>query len=247
MVLVARVHPEAVVVHMLEVFAQCTPGASCIVGNLSCRFHSVNAVHIPQVAVDAVVVLTDSRLVVAHFFPGNATVGSAENAPCRFGGFHHSINHIRIYRGDCQADTAEIAAGKSVVNLIESLAGICGLVNGRFRTSVNQRPHMTAALIGGAIDDIRVPGIQFEIRDAGVFAYIQDFVPGGSAIGGLVQAAISAGTPEWSLTCNVNHVRISGIDTDAPDMFRFAEAHILERAPAINRFVNAIAVSDSPL
>ena len=71
---------------------------------------------------------------------------------------------------------------------------------------------MATTLIRGRIDDVRVPRIEGNIADACVFANREDEFPVLSSIKGLVEAAISALGPQWSLGGYINHIGIPRIN-----------------------------------
>ena len=81
-------------------------------------------------------------------------------------------------------------------------ATIGAFVDAAARPTVDQCPYMTPALVAGCYDHVRVCGVDHELVDAGVFVDIQDAFPVNTAVGGTVQATVTARTPQgpWAAT-----------------------------------------------
>src|SRR5581483_797844 len=100
-----------------------------------------------------------------------------------------------------------------------------------FWAAVNQRKHVSAALIRRSVNRFRVVRIDNDVGDAGVLANLQNLVPGLAAISRFVESAIAARTPQRSLRRDVNDVRIFRIDRDAADVLRILETNIAPGLP----------------
>src|SRR5262249_32982744 len=157
------------------------------------------------------------------------------------------INHIQIAGRQGQPDSAQVFRGQAGFDLVPRLAAICGAVNGAFRPAVDQRPDVPPSLIRRSQEDVGIARVQGDIGDAGVFADVEDEVPGLAAVGRLVKAAVTSWAPKRSLGGDVDRVRIAGIDQDLPDVFRVFEADVFPRLAAVGGFVDAVAVSNAAL
>src|SRR5205085_5057846 len=103
------------------------------------------------------------------------------------------------------------------------------------------------ALIRRGINCFRIIWIDYYVGDAGVLADVEDLVPGFAAVGRLVQAAVSAWSPQRPLRRHVNNVRIFRIDRDPPDVLGIFQANILPTLAAVIRTIQAAAVRDAAL
>ena len=78
---------------------------------------------------------------------------------------------------------------------------------------------MAAALPGGGEQDVGVGGVDGDVGDSGVVADFEGLLPGFSTVGGFVESALAAGSPQGSLRGDVDDVRIARVDGDAADVF----------------------------
>src|SRR5215470_2657649 len=103
---------------------------------------------------------------------------------------------------------------------------------------------MPASLIRSTVNRVRIVWIDGDVGDACVLADAENALPGLAAIGGFVEATLAARSPQRTLRCDVNDVRVFRIDRDAADVFGSSESDVAPRAPAVVRFINSVAVRD---
>ena len=85
---------------------------------------------------------------------------------------------------------------------------------------------MASTLIAGGNNRVAVAWIDDEFVNAGVLVDRQDGVPRLAAIGGLVQAAVAARVPKWTLRCDEYRVGIVRVYPDLADVLGVLEAHV---------------------
>jgi hypothetical protein len=100
---------------------------------------------------------------------------------------------------------------------------------------------VAAALVGRGVQGVGIAGIHPHLVGAGVVIHVQDALPGVTAVGGLVQAAVAAGAPEWALGRDVDHVGVARIDGDAADVLGFGQADVGPALTAVQALVDAVA------
>ena len=105
---------------------------------------------------------------------------------------HEGVHGVGVLPVDPEADAADIHGRQTLGQLRPALPAIGRLVQPAFRTASNELPDLSAALIGGRVDDLRLPGIHHHVRDACIGAHRQHGLPRLTAIGGLEQTAVSA-------------------------------------------------------
>ena len=65
--------------------------------------------------------------------------------------------------------------------------------------------------------------------------------PGFSAIHGSKQAPFFVRTPEMPQGCDINNIRIGGMDDNATNMMGITKPHILPCPAAVSRFINPVS------
>ena len=100
---------------------------------------------------------------------------------------------------------------------------------------------MTAPLVGGGKDDVRVARVEDDVADAGVLADREDGSPGRAAVGRLVESAFAALREERPLRCHVDDARVARVDENLADVFGGFEPHPLPGLAGVGRFVDAVA------
>src|SRR5262249_2059778 len=128
-----------------------------------------------------------------------------------------------------------------------ALAAVGGFVEGAFRAAVDHRPDVAAALIRRGDDHVRIARIENDVCDAGVFAHVEDLVPGFATVRGIVGAAVAAGGPGGALRRHVDHVGVPRVDDDLANVLRLFEADVLPGFAAIVGAVDAVAIADAAL
>ena len=106
---------------------------------------------------------------------------------------------------------------------------------------------MAAALISGGIDRVGIVGVDRNIGEAGVLAYVQDLLPGLASVRRLVEAAIATGRPERTFRGDEDGVAVLRTDRDSTDVLRVLQANVGPALPSVFGFVDSIAVIDAAL
>ncbi len=152
------------------------------------------------------------------FCPRFSSVFAEKKSAVFFGSFNNCVNVIGIYRRNCQTDASDIAGRQAVREFAPRFSGIFRFVNCRFGSAVNERKNMSSALITCTIEHIRISRVEHNIRNAGLRADVQNFLPSCAFVDGFIQTTLAAVAPERTLRGNIN-VRISRVNNDAPDVF----------------------------
>src|SRR5262249_50304157 len=122
-----------------------------------------------------------------------------------------------------------------------------GLMDRALRPSVDQREEVAAPLPTRRIYYVRVRRVERDVGDAGVLADAQDGLPRLAAVGGLVQAAITARRPERPLRGAANDFAGDRVIHLAADVLGFFEAALGEAPSTVLGFVYAVAIADAAL
>ena len=85
-----------------------------------------------------------------------------------------------------------------------------------------------------------------DFTDTGVLTATQDFLPRLSAVDGLVQTAIAAARPQWSLGCDINDPRVTRVDPNHADVLRVFESHPGPGRASIETLIYTITITDVP-
>ena len=245
-IVVAGVDPDLVIVDVLPFFAERVQRLATVVGNLQVDVHDVEPVGIPGIDDDVGVILGLGVEVVA-LLPGGAEVMGAKDAALLVGCLDDGVDQIGIRRGRRQADAAQFDRGQARLEFVPARAAVGRLVECALRTAVDQCPDMPAALVGGGHQHVGIARIEDHVGDAGVVADREHLLPVLTAVGGLVEPAVAAGSPERPLGGHVDDVRVPWVDDDLADMLGLLEAHLLPAFAAVVRAVDAVAVADAAL
>src|SRR4029077_8097941 len=124
------------------------------------------------------------------------------------------------------------------------LAAVSGLVQPAFRSSVNQRPGVTAALVGDREHHVGIVRIEGDVADAGVLADLQDLVPGRPAVDRLVESSLSTLFPQRSVRGDEHYLRVARVDHDTANLLGRLQAEIPPRLPGIVAAIDAVSVAD---
>ena len=77
---------------------------------------------------------------------------------------------------------------------------------------------MAPALVGRGEEQVGVPRVEVNFIEARVVRHVQHAAPGFAAVGGLVNPAFAAGTPERAVGRNPHDVGIFRVHGDHADM-----------------------------
>ena len=140
---------------------------------------------------------------------------------------------MRLRGRKSEADAAQIARRQSGANLSPGNARVIGFIDGRFGSTVDQRPLVAPPLIGRGQQPVWICGVDGDIGDARVLADGQNVLPGFSTIDGFENSAIATRRPQRTLRRHIDHVRISRVNHDAGDVLGIFQTQIAPASPAI--------------
>jgi hypothetical protein len=200
----------------------------------------VDGVHVVRIARQLVPVVA-TGVVVGASFPALAPVGGTEQAALVLGGVEDAVDHVGVDGRDAQAHAAAVHLRQALVDGPPGLATVGGLVERGFGAAVDQGPDVAAALVGGGVDEIRVAGVEPHLGESGVVGDVEDALPGCAAVGGLVDTAVAAGSPQGPHGRDVDDVGVLRMHLDAADVLGFTEPHVLPRLAAVHALVDAVA------
>src|SRR5437879_7766553 len=126
-------------------------------------------------------------------------------------------------------------------------ARVRGFVDRALGTAIDQSEDVTAPLIGGSVENVRIGRIYRHIHNAGVFANGKNGFPGVPAIGSFVEPTIAAGSPQRSFRGDKYNFAVPRIDDDAANVLRLFQPKVFPVLAAVVGAINAIAVSHAAL
>jgi hypothetical protein len=241
---ILRVDPDLVIVDVLPLLAQRAERPPAVVGHPDEDVHHVQPVLVGGIDDQVRVVL---RLGVERvaLLPGDAPVGTAEDAPLRR--LDDGVDHVRVGRRHRQPDPPDISAGQPAADLLPGLAAVGGTVDCASRSAVDDGPHVPAALPARGDQHVRIARVEHQVRHTGVFVDRQHPRPRLAAVGRLVQPAVAPFFPERPLGGHVNRVRVARVDDDLADVLARLQSDVRPRLAAVGALVHAVAVGHAPL
>src|SRR6266850_2224225 len=99
----------------------------------------------------------------------------------------------------------------------------------------------------GCQQNIGIAWIHDHVGNAGVLADLDEAGPILAAIGGFVEAAITAAFPQGSRGGDINNVAIARVDENFRNVLGLAQAHVVPGAAAILALVHAVTIGDAAL
>src|ERR1044072_3069328 len=120
-------------------------------------------------------------------------------------------------------------------------------MNARRRSAGNERKDSTIALPGCCDEHIRIARIELNVVGAGPLIAAEYFRPRLSAVGGLVDAAVTSLSPERTLRRDVDDIGVARVDENAPNVLRLFEPGVRPALASVDRLVDAVAVRDHTL
>ncbi len=224
---VVGVDPQGVVVDVLLLLPDPVEGLAAVEGDLEEGVHAVDPVDVVGVGEDLVVVLRAAGDVVRHLRPALAAIRGAEEPALVALRLDHRVEDVGVGGRDVHADLAHVDLGQALGELAPGGAGVGGLVDRRLRAAVDQGPDVAAALVGRRVEHVGVARVHVDLVDAGVVRDVEHAFPGGAAVGGLVDAAVSTRVPQRALRRHVDDVGIPWVDHDHADVLALAETDVL--------------------
>ncbi len=238
---VGRVDPQRVVVDVAVLALHPAPALAAVAGDLQEGVEHVDLVDVDRVADQLVVVLRAGAHLRALLLPGLAAVGGAEDAALAHGRLDDGVDHVRVDRGQVEADAALVDLRQPLLGLAPGLAAVLGLPDGRARAAVDQGPDVPPPLVGAGVHQVRVAGVHVDLVDAGVLVDVQHPPPGRAAVGGLVQPAIPARAPQRPLRRHEHDIRVPRVDRDHADVLRLLEPELVPVLAAVAGAVHPVA------
>ena len=244
---VLRVDPQRVVVAVfvarrLEV----SEGRATVPRDLDEDVHLVHDVRIVRGGFDLLVVVRTGAAgdVRVPPLPALTLVERPVEAALVVVRLHGGVHDFGVRRGDGESDLSHIAARESGRDPAPALAAVGGLVDAGVGAAGEVPPDLAPTFVRRRVDHVRVAGGELDVGDAGVLVDLQHEPPGVAAVGGLVDAALSARGPERPLRRHEDDVAVARVDEDLPDVLRGGEPDVLPRLPAVAAAVDAVPPAD---
>ena len=111
-------------------------------------------------------------------------------------------------------------------------------------TAAGEGPRLTAHLIHRRIDDAGVLRIEHYIDSARVLVFIENLLPGLSAVGGAKHAAFFIRSPGVAECSHQNDVRVARVNDQCADMARVFQSEVLPTLTTVGGFVDAVTIRD---
>jgi hypothetical protein len=243
---VVWIDPDVVVIDVLRSLAQRLERAPAVVRDEDQHVHHVDAIHVFRIGDDARVVHRRHVVGVAPL-PTLPAIRRAEDAAPPLLRLDRRVEDVRVRGRDGEADATEVARGQARPDLLPRRARVGRFVERAFGAAVDERPVVSASLVGRGVDGVGVVRIDYDVGDAGVLADVERALPRLAAVGRLEEAAVAARPPERPLRRDVDHVGVARINHDATDVLRLFQADVAPRLAAVLRLVDAVAVGDAAL
>src|SRR5690606_23045296 len=103
------------------------------------------------------------------------------------------VDALRVPRGHREPRAALVVGREPLRQLLPGPAAVGRLEDAALAPAADHLPDDSAALIRRRVDDIRVARLEHDLADAGVVADVEDARPRLTAVGRLVEPAVTAG------------------------------------------------------
>src|SRR6266404_3963442 len=130
---------------------------------------------------------------------------------------------------------------QSLTQFLPSRSTIRSLVNAAVRPAAIESVRRTAPLIRRGIKNVRALRIHGDVAHSRVVIYLQDLRPRFSPVRRLVNAALRIRPPQMPQRRHVQHIRISRMNHNAPNVTRCAQPHVLPSLSSVQRFIGSVA------
>jgi hypothetical protein len=94
--------------------------------------------------------------------------------------------------------------------------------------------------VRGGVEDVRVPGIERDVGNAGVVVDCEHVRPGLASVGRPIEAALPSRRPEGPFRRDVHHVPVPRVDEDLADVLGSLEPHLPPGPAAVEALVDAV-------
>ncbi len=244
---VVRVDPDRVVV----VAARRTlprrerpPAVTRLVRGRVRRVDDVGVLRVDADVGEVVAAAPHARLVVHARPAGAGVVGPIDAADLARRG-HPRVDAIRVARGDPDADAAQPLRRRreAARQRLPRRAAVGGLEQAARRPDVGVvvLPRALAGRPERRVHRLRVRRVEREIDRAGVLVFVENLLPGLSAVERAEHAALVVRTVRVAERGHEDAVGAERVDDHRADLPRFAQAEMRPRAAGIGRLVDAIS------
>ncbi len=151
------------------------------------------------------------------------------------------IDHVGFAAANVDPDAAGIPLRQTVGHFLPLCAAIGGFENSAAGTSLHDFPGEPDGVVHGGVEHVGVAEVDGQVYRAAGLIDEQLFPPGAAAIGSLEDAAFLVGSAQVSQGRDPDDVRVGGMDDDAGDVLRIAQAHIGPGVAAVGRLVDSVA------
>ncbi len=162
--------------------------------------------------------------------------------PAAVGALDGGVEDVRALPGDVDRDSSERAVRDAVaLHPRPRVAAVGRLPDAAARAAAVHAARGAAPLVGGCVDDLAVRRVHRQIVRSGVVVDLQHLLPGLAAVGGLVDAALTARSPQAARRRDEDDVVVARVDGDAMDVLGGPEAHVDVGLAPVGRLVDAVA------
>ena len=176
-----------------------------------------------------------------------AAIGAGEEAAGLAGSLDGGVDGTGRSGGHRQADAAHVLLGQALLQAGPGAAPVQALVDAGPGPAIHHAPDVAAPLVGGGVEHLRVTGLEHHVRHPGVGVHGQDGLPGPAAVGGLVEATVTALLPEGALGRHIDHGAVPGIHQDLGDVFAGPQAQVLPGLAGVQAAVDPVSVAHGAL
>ena len=131
-------------------------------------------------------------------------------------------------RRHLEGDSPEVDPRDSGHDLRPGGSCVGGFEDLPFRPAGDEEAHVAPPLIGRGINHVWIKGVEDDIRDPRVLRHMKNPLPAVASIGGLKEPPITTGRPKGPLRGGVDHIRVTRVHEDVPDMFGPLQTHVLK-------------------
>ena len=133
--------------------------------------------------------------------------------------FDARVDYARVAAEDVDADATHGPVGEAFGEVSPRPSGISGFPEAAVRPTAIHAPARAPTLIGGRVQRLVIGRIHHECCAARIGSGVEDACPRHTAIGTLVDAALTARLPQIAEGCDVYDIVIDRVNDDARDLF----------------------------
>ncbi len=153
---------------------------------------------------------------------------------------NYGVDDVRIFLVDVEPDASDFSGWKPAAKSCPDFTGVFSLVDSALRAAFFKMPGKPFFIICSGIEDIWIGVIDDEVNHTHFIIDIKNLLPGIAAVSCFENAALPVPGKEMTHGCHIDDVRIFGVDDDAGNMLRIAQAHVLPGLAAVQGFINAV-------